>query len=637
MVTRQVQRAPATLSASRWNGGGVRRHVGIALLAVLAWAALVGRAEAQLGALLSPGPLAKAHSALEGISNCQKCHAQGRRVTAEKCLACHSPVADRIARKVGVHKNVTVQCVSCHSDHGGVDGELRPFDQKAFDHAAVASFPLTGKHATAGEKCAACHKERSFLTLRSSCVSCHADIHKGRLGQSCASCHSTQTAFKELSGEFNHAAAGFQLVGAHKKVACAGCHVNNMFRGIKSAACIDCHRDPHVQKLGAACASCHSFDVWRTRRVDHAKTAFPLVARHATVECAACHKQPALKVKVRAETCGACHADIHRGTFRQDCKACHSESGWGKAPFDHAQTRFLLAGKHQSLVCEKCHTTISLSSRVAASRVADYRGLMTTCVSCHRDVHQSELGLACESCHSSTTFRLPTFAHQRFPEFFAGEHASVACDRCHAPAPLTGPLRTGAEGLKVKFTSTKTACVSCHRDVHLGQEGAVCETCHTVHTPKFALPDFAHNTKTTYVLTGRHQSVTCTACHKVESGAFPSATGTATRWKGVAKECRSCHKDVHLGQLAAACESCHVTSTFKIPIYSHRQAKATAGFFVGSHTRAACAACHQASTRKFPAGVGTAVQFRVDAGCVACHRDIHRGSLGSDCGRCHRP
>ncbi len=89
-----------------------------------------------LGNLLSPGKLSKPHAKLEGLDNCQKCHEPGRKVTAEKCLACHQPVAERIAAKKGVHRDVRGDCVSCHVEHAGVDAELRPFDPKTFDHKA---------------------------------------------------------------------------------------------------------------------------------------------------------------------------------------------------------------------------------------------------------------------------------------------------------------------------------------------------------------------------------------------------------------------------------------------------------------------------------------------------------------------
>ena len=60
-------------------------------------------ADAQLGALVSPGRLSRAHSSLEGIANCLSCHTPGQGVAAPKCLLCHKPVADRI--------DLRLQCV----------------------------------------------------------------------------------------------------------------------------------------------------------------------------------------------------------------------------------------------------------------------------------------------------------------------------------------------------------------------------------------------------------------------------------------------------------------------------------------------------------------------------------------------
>src|SRR5262245_35786291 len=106
-------------AAARSTTGRFARPLRLLALACLILVAGAARAEAQLGSLLSPGPLSKAHTKLEGIGNCQKCHEQGRKVTAEKCLACHAPIADRISRRVGVHKAVKRDCVSCHAEHAG--------------------------------------------------------------------------------------------------------------------------------------------------------------------------------------------------------------------------------------------------------------------------------------------------------------------------------------------------------------------------------------------------------------------------------------------------------------------------------------------------------------------------------------
>jgi len=621
----------------------------LAVLVSAVWLAAYGRAEAQLGSLLSPGELTKAHAGLEGIANCEKCHERGQRISAQKCLSCHKPVADRIARRLGVHRDVKGDCVSCHVEHHGADGELRPFDQAKFDHAGVAGFPLDGRHAVLAGKCAACHKTRSFLAVAASCQSCHKDAHNGKLGAACASCHTTRVAFKDViaGGRFDHSKTAFPLMGAHASVTCTSCHVNGAYRGLSFSSCTSCHKDPHQPTFGPVCTTCHTTNAWRTTKIDHARTAFPLVGRHATVACASCHKQNAMTVKPRSNTCAACHVDVHRGTFKQDCKSCHNESSFAKAPFDHGQTKFPLDGKHAPVACAACHKTMTLAAKSAARRVADFRGLGTTCVSCHTDVHKGELGATCESCHTSSSFGVTSYRHVRFPDFFGGQHASVTCDRCHIGsdatpvASRTGAARTVAAipaprpaVLNVRFKTTSTTCVACHKDVHLGQVGRECQSCHNVQHAKFGVTGFSH-TATLFPLTGKHTKVECGLCHKPTTGVFPAGTGTAVRLKGVAVECRACHQDVHLGQVENRCESCHSTDAFTIRDYRHRNTQLR-DFFTGRHVTATCASCHVPVTRDFPAGRGRAMAFKVDARCTACHKDEHNGAL-PDCQRCHRP
>jgi hypothetical protein len=328
--------------------------------------------------------------------------------------------------------------------------------------------------------------------------------------------------------------------------------------------------------------------------------------------------------------------DVHRGSFKQDCKACHSESGFGQTPFDHSQTKFVLNGKHQGVRCEACHKNVVLGPAPVAKRVADFRGLKTGCVSCHADVHQSALGASCETCHSAASFHITNYKHLRFEAFFSGHHASVGCDKCHVPEVPTRPVRTvDPVALKVSFRGLPTTCASCHRDVHLGQEGTDCEGCHNVQTANFALVGFSH-AKTSFALTGRHDAIQCALCHKQETGVFPAGTGSAVRLKGVARECRGCHPDVHQGQLDHACEVCHNTTSFRVPTYRHRNPRLS-GFFVGRHATATCEACHKPRRSRAPRAATAALQFKVGSECVACHTDVHRGSLGTNCGTCHRP
>ena len=70
-------------------------------------------------AISSPGPLAEAHATIV----CESCHARDSPLTSnDKCIACHSPIGDRIAASKGLHGSPmarTKACAACHGDHKG--------------------------------------------------------------------------------------------------------------------------------------------------------------------------------------------------------------------------------------------------------------------------------------------------------------------------------------------------------------------------------------------------------------------------------------------------------------------------------------------------------------------------------------
>jgi len=594
-------------------------------------------AAAQLGDLVSPGPLSAAHAKLEGLRACEKCHEKGNRVSAARCLDCHEDVASRIAARKGVHRDVTDGCAACHAEHAGRDAELRPFETKGFDHAGETGFPLDGKHAPLAGKCASCHRTRSFLKLSPSCVTCHADPHKGALGAACATCHATAVAFKETRRSFDHGKTRYPLTGAHAQVACAKCHANAVFRGLKFASCADCHEDPHRKAMGADCSTCHETRTFRTTKVDHAKTSFPLRGRHAEIPCAACHKEPATKVRLKAGSCAACHQDPHRGEFKRDCASCHTEKGFRGAPFDHAgKTRFPLTGRHATARCAACHVPPGGAAAAAngrAPKVVVFRGLKAECAACHKDPHKGTLGTACATCHGTEDFRAKGFRHPRFPELFAGAHAGLACERCHG-GPKTGPNGRPVPVGERTYRGLSTACESCHKDPHLGQVSSSCESCHSVSGAKFAPVRFDH-ARAKFPLAGRHASLACEKCHRKETGTFPAGNGTAVRLKGLSTACAGCHEDPHLGQLGTTCTTCHSPGSFKVPAFRH---SGPAEFWKGAHATAPCAACHKREEAAFPAGRGTAVRYKgFPASCASCHKDPHRGALGASCESCHTP
>lgn len=593
----------------------------------------------QLGALVSPGPLARAHATVSGGIACQQCHEAGRRVTAPKCLTCHKPVAERVASRVGVHRNAQ-ECVSCHIEHAGADGDLRHFDTRTFSHGTQTRFPLDGQHAKVATNCVVCHKTRSFLQAQTTCISCHNDPHKGALGATCTTCHSTAAPFKDARTRFDHSSTRFALTGAHLEVKCEQCHKSPTLKGVAFASCVACHQDPHQKKFGTACVSCHTTRAWTTQSVDHAKTDFPLKGAHAQVACAKCHTSGDMTRAVRFDQCSTCHLDVHRGNFKEDCRSCHTETTFKGAPFDHAtRTEFVLDGKHVGLECAKCHTSVSSGNLPVEKRIVDFAGAPQDCVGCHgsKDPHKGAFGAVCDSCHRTHTFDVRDFRHPRTPEFFDGQHQAVSCEKCHvrgtalpalreptSAAPSRGAsLASGSLVLAVSRTRTaqaplpSMACVSCHSDVHLGQVGVACEQCHSVFGAKFAAVSFSHE-RARFPLTGKHADVRCAQCHRTETRAFPSGMGTAMvlHPTGVG-DCRACHKDPHLGQVAAQCETCHDTSTFTVTAFVHRGME---DFFGGVHGRYACVACHKNETGVFPAGRGTAVRFQVGRTCASCHR-----------------
>lgn len=590
-------------SAASWCGPA-------ALALALVFCGLAPRAEArQLSSLVSPGALSKAHASINGVSNCTQCHETGRKVTAAKCLTCHKPIAERIEKHKGVHRDAASGCTTCHTEHAGEATDLRRLNRQTFDHARETGFALDGVHQATAPKCEACHKTRSFLTAKPSCASCHADPHRGSIGPACETCHSTKAPFAAARSTFDHAKARFPLTGAHQSVKCESCHKTTVFRPTAFSTCSSCHADPHENKFRAACSTCHTPERWTTRSVEHARTGFPLNGAHARVACASCHVSGRMTTPVRHDTCSTCHTDVHRGSVKGDCKTCHTETSFKPAPFDHlARTGLALDGKHIGVACAKCHTTASADSVPLAQRVVDFSGADRRCVTCHRSVdpHKGDFGQACDSCHKTATFDVKAFTHAGLPDFYDGAHRPVSCDKCHVP-----PRRPTATGPDYPTT----ACSLCHRDVHFGQVGAACESCHRVDSAAFKAVAFSHG-RAAFPLTGKHAEIECAKCHKTEARAFPAGDGSAMVLKPIDTQCRACHQDVHLGQLNRDCQSCHTTTAFKIAAFAH---KGLEDFFAGFHGKYGCDACHKPALADFPRGRGVATRYLVGRACLNCH------------------
>jgi hypothetical protein len=569
-----------------------------AILARAALFALLGThallvAPDNLESLVMPGKVIAGHA--EHEKDCRKCHVPFRKTgQTQLCLACHKEIARDVERHAGFHGRLEAgrPCNECHTEHKGRDARIVVFDAQRFDHLA-SDFPLLGRHAQT--ECRECHLPgKKFREAPGACIGCHAreDPHKGKLGTDCGSCH-TESDWKRM--RFDHGKTRFPLTGLHLTVNCESCHRNADFK-ITPRQCSGCHakEDVHKGKLGLRCESCHTDRGWKQARFDHDRTVFPLLGRHAQTACRECHKSPTFHDKPPL-TCIGCHRseDVHKGRFGEKCATCHSEADWKHLRFDHGRdTSFVLREAHRVVKCQACHTAPLYTVKLPG-----------TCNGCHAkdDVHKGRLGLRCEACHLETRWKATRFDHARDTRYpLLGRHARLQCKACHADG-------TFREKLPMQ-------CMACHRkdDVHGGQQGSRCESCHG--ETSWDSVRFDHSSAR-FPLLGSHIGVPCGRCH------------TTSKFKDAPSACVSCHRgdDAHKGRLGAVCESCHNARDWRIWDFDHGRT----GFALdGAHREASCVACHTRPGEKV-APLGTR--------CVDCHErdDVHHGSFGANCERCH--
>lgn len=556
--------------------------------------------------VVAPGKLIQGHAKWE--DDCKQCHVKfDRKAQDGLCMDCHKSVGADLRAKTGFHgKSKPQSCRTCHTEHKGREARIIALDQKQFDHA-LSNFALRGKHEKT--ECVKCHVAgKKFREAAHECNACHKkdDVHKAALGVKCASCHS-ENSWKEA--KFDHDTARFPLSGKHTDVKCADCHKNTNFRetprtcigchqkadeqkghrgqfgekcetchgtklwknttfshdtdtkyvlrGKHSATkCVSCHTgrlyqppkliqecyachkkdDKHKESLGKDCANCHTEKNWKeSPKFDHAKSSFPLLGKHAKTECKECHKNPMFKEAPK--DCFSCHKkdDKHNATLGEKCDACHAEQDWKttEGRFRHERTKFALRNAHAKagVKCEACHKDLS-----------SFRKTPLDCLSCHKkdDKHEGQEGAKCEKCHDDKSWKVPQFEHgfTRFP--LLGKHAPLECAKCH-------------QG--VKFKEAKIACVACHLkdDKHKKTLGAECGQCHNARTWKDWT--FDHDTRTKFVLDGKHRGKACALCHFNQS---------ENRY-AVSSSCFSCHvkDDIHETGFGRQCQECHVTSSFK--------------------------------------------------------------------------
>jgi hypothetical protein len=272
-------------------------------------------------------------------------------------------------------------------------------------------------------------------------------------------------------------------------VECAQCHTpkgkDTLFK-MKFERCTDCHSDRHAGQFAAApylnaCDRCHNLEGYKPSTFTlarHKETHFVLTGGHVAVPCADCHKEsaefrpkPAVIYHWQGLSCTSCHADPHKGQFKErmqqvradktvtGCEACHSTKSWKDlARFDHSKTTFPLVGAHRATACADCHKPPSLGAQLIN---VDFKAAPTQCEDCHEDVHAKQFFKAqitrCAECHNSMKWKPALFDHDQRTEFpLRGAHQNVHCAECHKSTRLIA-------GKAVLFYKpTPKECVACH-------------------------------------------------------------------------------------------------------------------------------------------------------------------------------
>ena len=282
-----------------------------------------------------------------------------------------------------------------------------------------------------------------------------------------------------MTAGFDHSKTAYPLAGRHARVTCEKCHAPGRPMRLKHDRCTDCHADAHAGQLArradrGRCESCHDVNGFRPARFgpeDHAKTAYPLLGGHLAVACDQCHRPgmagaartPSVPLRFASTRCADCHDDPHHGEVagfvaKGGCETCHRVDSWRRVAFDHAQTKYPLAGSHTRVACAPCHRRPGAPGGPPVLRFA---GVSQTCETCHRDPHLGQFAgtggaSSCERCHTTENLKASKFDHTRDAAYrLDGAHARLACSACHRSEERNGVTF-------IRYKPLPTTCRGCH-------------------------------------------------------------------------------------------------------------------------------------------------------------------------------
>jgi hypothetical protein len=233
----------------------------------------------------------------------------------------------------------------------------------------------------------------------------------------------------------------------------------------------------------------------------------------------------------------------------------------------------------------------------------------------------------CEYCHSTSGWSPMTFDHSRTGFPLEGGHLMAGCHSCHKSDDFRAPV--------------PASCAACHKDVHTGEFGTRCGSCHDARDWTSRFGPEAHR-RTAFPLTGRHAAIPCEECHLNQRD---------RRFTRAALDCVACHLSDYARTAGGAldharagfgtdCKSCHFPSRFKGARFQAHES--CFQISRGPHAGIGCLDCHSALT-SFAAS-GTCSTNTAD--CIRCHAcsrvtPQHSNVVGFQCKNlkcyeCHR-
>jgi hypothetical protein len=544
-------------------------------------------------------------------ASCLDCHSAGFAGTPTDCASCHSLDFNSAANPNHQALGLSMDCAACHTTQPG----WAPASFSVHDNY----YALNGAHAAIANDCAACHNG-DYLNTPNTCVGCHAadynaatspDHVANQFPSDCQSCHG-EAAWSPST--FDHSAF-YPFTGAHTAIAndCAACHIGGNYSSTPNT-CAGCHQADYNQSanpshtalnLSNDCAMCHSTAAgWEPAGFPVHDDYYALNGAHASIanDCAACHNG---NYTSTPNTCFGCHSSEYENTmdpdhqaaqFSTDCAACHGESAWVPATFDHDGQYFpIYSGSHE--------------------------GEWSQCLDCHTDPGNFTV-FTCTTCHANPE------TNDQHAGVSGYAYQSSACLACHPSGEGDDIFDHSTTGFALTGAHQSATCLDCHVNGYSGTPSD-CASCHTV--------DFNAAANPNHVALGL--SLDCAGCHTTEPGWAPASFSVHNNYyalngahAGIANDCAACHNG-NYNNTPNTCSGCHLTN------YN----QATSPNHAANQFPTNCENCHT-ETAWAPSTFDHSAFYPFTGGhipiandCAACHVGGNYSNTPNTCEGCHLP